>query len=216
MAGFNPFSNNFESGGFFYNAIRQDIAIVRGDTCSFGFQIQGLEGQVPESVSLIARANINDEEALFNLGLGTGIDRTAYDAETDIATYKVRITPEQTDIEPGRYFYELSFKLNSDAITLMKGRMAIDSTIRGEIAPPSPSIPDGDDIYYPMLGIPEGQKKAYTEQYVSNIATAIMQMTGSDTPMTIAEMSEAITQIVRGLNVRKININRTTYEEAEI
>ena len=56
----NPYADNFQSGGYFYNAIRQDIAIVEGDTCSFGFQIQGLEGQDPSSIKLTAKKSIED------------------------------------------------------------------------------------------------------------------------------------------------------------
>lgn len=49
--------------GYFFNPIKRDIAIVQGDTCSFGFQLQGLQGQRPTSITY--RADI--DLALQNL-----------------------------------------------------------------------------------------------------------------------------------------------------
>lgn len=200
----NPYADNFQSGGYFYNAIRQDIAIVEGDTCSFSFQIQGLEGQEPSSIKLTAKKSIEDEDAIFVCELGEEIEREFYDSVNDILTYVVRISPAATSgLSQGRYYYDLTAYVNSDVLTLMKGRLAIDYAVRGEAA----TYEDGDLIEYPRNDIPVGKKRLYTEQTISDIAEKIDAILVSYDTMNVSEMKTELTAILGDINAVSMAIN---------
>ena len=204
---FNPYADNFESGGYFYNAIRQNIAIVKGDTCSFGFQLQGLGADTrPSAIVLTCKAKIEDENALFTCELGAEIDLRSYDSQNDILTYIVRIPPSATGgLNLGRYYYDLVAYINNDTLTLMKGRVTLDYPVRGVSA--TPAFDDGDDIEYPLIGIPAGTKKIYTEQTISNIAEKINAIIGSSDGLTTAEMVSALEDIQDNINSLSTAIN---------
>ena len=182
--------------GYFYNALKRDISMVRGDTMSFGFQVQGLEGQRPDKLFFTCKDAIEDEEALFICSSDTTIDFVDYDEENDVLTYTVRIPPAKTAaLELGRYFYDLKFLLNNDVITLMIGRLSIEYEVYNAGTEEQPDYDYGDDDEYPLDNIPQGEKKIYTVQYISDIATAINTITGESGSYTTEEMSDAIDAI---------------------
>lgn len=110
----------------FNNAILLDLSMVKGDTMSFGFQLQGLEGETPDAVYFACKDKLEDESFIFLKELGDGISLRDYDEDTDTLTYIVRVAPDDTDdIDCGRYFYDLSVHANGDVFTLMKGRISI-------------------------------------------------------------------------------------------
>lgn len=118
---------------YFYNVLKKDITMVKGDTMSFGFQIQGLEGSTPSSIVFSCKDDPEDETAIFVSSLTDGgIWLDSQDVEKDILTYGVRIAPEKTeDLNVGRYFYDLEITINGgtvneDVFTLMKGRLQIE------------------------------------------------------------------------------------------
>lgn len=114
----------------FYNPIDRDIAMIQGDTLSFGFQIQGLGSTPPTSIDFTCKNTPEDTEALFAVSLEDYITLRSYDSEEDVYTYGVRIPPSMTeDIDLGRYFYDLQLAANDDVITLMRGRLTIDYQI---------------------------------------------------------------------------------------
>ena len=51
--------------GYFFNAIRRDISMIRGDTMSFSFQLKGLGGQRPEDIKFTCKETIEDVDPLF-------------------------------------------------------------------------------------------------------------------------------------------------------
>lgn len=111
----------------FNNSIQRSISMVKGDTLSFGFQVSGLDGQEPDAIFFTCKEHIEDDEPVFQLSLGDGIEKRSYDAETDTLTYGVRVAPELTqDVELGKYFYDLEFDINEDVLTLMKGKLSIE------------------------------------------------------------------------------------------
>lgn len=111
----------------FNNAIKRDISMVRGDTMSFGFQIQGLEGTEPDEILFSCKENLEDEAYIFSISLEDGITLRSHDLTTDTLTYGVRVAPELTaDVEYGKYFYDLQMKVNDDVLTLMKGKLSIE------------------------------------------------------------------------------------------
>ena len=111
--------------GYFYNALKRDIAMVKGDTMSFGFELKGLEGEIPDKVTFNCKSTIEDDYTVFTVSTDDTIDFVSYDAETDTLTYTVRIPPYKTaELELGRYYYDLKVEVNGDIITLMIGRLS--------------------------------------------------------------------------------------------
>lgn len=111
----------------FNNAIKRDISMVKGDTMSFGFQIQGLGDQRPDEIHFTCKQDLEDENYIFERTLDNGISFRSYDQETDTLTYGVRVPPEATeDLQDGIYYYDLQLDINGDILTLMKGRLTIE------------------------------------------------------------------------------------------
>lgn len=178
--------------GYFFNAIKRDISMVRGDTLSFAFQLKGLGGQRPSGVLFTVKESLEDTTPLIQVSLENTIDERDYDAENDILTYSVRIPPEKTaEVALGRYFYDLEVKVNGDTITLMIGRLSVEYEVTTGTSP-TPHYDSGDDILYPVADIPVGSVKLYTEQRISDIAQAINDVTGDINSYTTQDMSGAI------------------------
>lgn len=115
---------------FFFNAVRRDISMVKGDTLAFGFQIQGLGGSEPSSIIFTCKNTPEDTSALFAVSLDDNITLRDYNSEEDIYTYSVRIPPSLTeDLDIGRYFYDLQLTANDDILTLMIGRLTLEQEI---------------------------------------------------------------------------------------
>lgn len=194
------------SMGYFFNAIRRDISMIRGDTMSFAFQVKGLEGERPSEIFFTCKETPDSAEPLFVCQLGDTINERDYDSETDTLTYTVRVAPDMTvNLEVGRFYYDLEFKANTDVLTLMIGRFSIEPEITSGDTPVPPVVEDGDDIEYPIADIPLGQMKKYTEQYISDISSAIKVVNGSEDSYTVAQMSGAVMDIgdiISGLNER--------------
>ena len=183
--------------GYFFNAIRRDISMIRGDTMSFSFQLKGLGGQRPEDIKFTCKETIEDEEPLFTCVLNESITEISYDPDKDLLTYRVRVRPYQTaELDLGRFYYDLELKVNGGIITLMTGRFSLEPEITtGTTPPPDPPVPDGDDISYPQEDIPVGFLRKYTEQYISDIAAEIKVINGSEDEYTTQEMSAALSDI---------------------
>ena len=112
---------------YFYNVLKKDITMVKGDTMTFGFQIQGLDGSAPSSITFSCKEDPEDDTAIFTSSLSEGgIWLDEEDEETDTLTYGVRVAPYKTkDLDTGRYFYDLQIAVNADVFTLMKGRLQL-------------------------------------------------------------------------------------------
>jgi hypothetical protein len=89
--------------------------------------------------------------------------------------------------------------VNGDVITLMIGRLSIEFEVYRDGTPEPVPVPSGDAIEYPVENIPAGEQKAYTEQFVSNIAVAINGILGESGSYTVQEMSGAITTEIGGI-----------------
>lgn len=182
---------------YFYNAIRRDIAMIKNDTMSFGFEVRGLGGQEPDNIIFTCREDPDDEAELFSVSRIDNITEDSYDPTTDTRTYIVRIPPVLTEnIERGRYFYDLQLNINYDVITLMIGRLTIDYEVtRGYSPPVDPPYDNGDNNSYPQDNIPETATKSYHELPISNIAARINDINGSSDTYTTSQMSAALTDI---------------------
>lgn len=111
----------------FYNAIRKEITMVKGDTLAFNFQIQGLDGAEPANIFFTCREKPESESFYFQRSLTEGISVIDYDSNTDTTTYSIRVRPDETaDLTAGRYYYDLQITVDDDTLTLMKGRLNIE------------------------------------------------------------------------------------------
>ena len=114
---------------YFYNVLKKDITMVKGDTMAFGFQLEGLDGSTPDDIVFSCKNNPEDEYAVFTCKLSEedGVWIDSEDTVHDILTYGVRVAPAKTeDLNTGRYFYDLEIDVNNDVFTLMKGRLLIE------------------------------------------------------------------------------------------
>jgi hypothetical protein len=112
----------------FYNAVRKEITMVRGDSMAFNFQLQGLKGSTPNNIKFTCKEHYDDDTGYFMQSLnGGGITLIGYDAQTDTATYCCRVRPDQTvNLVPARYYYDLELEVGNDVFTLMKGRLTVE------------------------------------------------------------------------------------------
>lgn len=110
----------------YFNAINQDIDVVKGDTLAFNFDIQGLDGAEP-TIIFTCREHYDDDEALFTASTDNdGIEIAAYNAEKDITTFSLWVNPTKTkELDLARYFYDMELRLGDDVITLMRGRLTL-------------------------------------------------------------------------------------------
>lgn len=70
----------------------------------------------------------------------------------------------------------------------------------------------GDTVEYPILNIPLGTLKLYTEQYISNIAANIQTINDSSDTYTTQEMSTALQDIRSELNTISDTINMMLHD----
>lgn len=107
----------------------QNLTIVRGDTFSFGIEIEGLNQDL-DSAYFTCKANYTDDINVFQKSLGNGITRS------DTGRYVVRIAPEDTaELEPGKYFYDFVIGANGDIFTVLIGMLDLihNVTVKGVI-----------------------------------------------------------------------------------
>lgn len=100
-----------------------NITMVRGDTLSFGVELEGLNQDL-ESAYFSCKQDPNDETYTFQKSLGSGITK----AETN--KYRIRVAPEDTkNIDIGNYYYDFEIVANSDVFTILKGLLTVEQDI---------------------------------------------------------------------------------------
>ena len=105
------------------------ITMVRGDTLSFGFELQDQYGNPIDidGAVFVAKKNYNDVSAVFEKTLGSGIEKLAD------GVYTVRVAPEDTaDNEAGRYYYGFRVIIDDDVFTLMRGVLELEPEVMSE------------------------------------------------------------------------------------
>ena len=96
------------------NYTTYNIKMVKGDTQSFGFEIEGVENL--NAAYFSCKRNSQDENYLFQRSLNSGITQRAENQ------YVVRIDPDDTALlEPGQYWYDLEISKNDDVFTIFRG-----------------------------------------------------------------------------------------------
>ena len=98
------------------------VTMTRGDTMSFGMEIEGLNQDL-DTAYFTCKRNVT-EGAVFQKSLGDGITKL------EANKYVVRIAPEDTeDLDPGKYFYDLEIGANGDKFTILKGVLELERDI---------------------------------------------------------------------------------------
>ena len=96
------------------NYVMFNIKMVKGDTESFGFEIEGVENL--DAAYFSCKRNSQDENYLFQKSLNSGITQKTENQ------YVVRIEPDDTALlEPGQYWYDLEISKNDDVFTIFRG-----------------------------------------------------------------------------------------------
>lgn len=96
------------------NFTTYNIKMVKGDTESFGFELEGVENL--DAAYFSCKRNSQDENYLFQRSLNNGITKRTENQ------YVVRITPDNTALlEPGQYWYDLEISKNGDIFTIFRG-----------------------------------------------------------------------------------------------
>lgn len=96
------------------NYVMFNIKMVKGDTESFGFEIEGIENL--DAAYFSCKRNSQDENYLFQKSLNSGITQKTENQ------YVVRIEPDDTALlEPGQYWYDLEISKNDDVFTIFRG-----------------------------------------------------------------------------------------------
>lgn len=112
------------------NYTTYNIQMVKGDTESFGFEVEGVDSL--DAAYFSCKQNSQDTEYLFQKGLGYGItqDENNY--------FTVRIAPADTqNLEPGQYWYDLEIQKNGDVFTIFRGVLDILPQITRDVLPRS-------------------------------------------------------------------------------
>ena len=100
------------------NFTTYNIKMVKGDTESFGFELEGVENL--DAAYFSCKRNSQDENYLFQKSLNSGITQRAE------KQYVVRIDPDDTALlEPGQYWYDLEIIKNDDVFTIFRGILEI-------------------------------------------------------------------------------------------
>ena len=96
------------------NYTTYNIKMVKGDTKSFGFEIEGVENL--DAAYFSCKRNSQDENYLFQKSLNSGITQRVENQ------YVVRIDPDDTALlDPGQYWYDLEISKNGDIFTIFRG-----------------------------------------------------------------------------------------------
>lgn len=98
------------------------VTMTRGDTMSFGIEIEGLNQDLDTAFFTVRKSY--SESPVFQKSIGNGI------SEVDDNQYAVRVAPEDTaDLEPGKYYYDLQLGVNSDVFTIIKGVLELERDV---------------------------------------------------------------------------------------
>ena len=121
------------------NFTTYNIKMVKGDTESFGFELEGVENL--DAAYFSCKRNSQDENYLFQKSLNNGITKRTENQ------YVVRITPDNTALlEPGQYWYDLEISKNGDIFTIFRGILELLPEITVPTGNISTSISWGDII----------------------------------------------------------------------
>ena len=156
------------------NYTTYNIKMVKGDTESFGLEIEGIDNL--DAAYFSCKQNSQDEQYLFQKTLGGGITQSGENL------YVVRIAPGDTLLlNPGQYWYDLEIRKNGDVFTIFRGVM----DLLPEITEPTGSVKP-DAIWGRIVGEIENQTDLQAELNTkANISSlSAVATSGSYTDLT--------------------------------
>jgi hypothetical protein len=117
------------NNNIFYNAINEDITMVKGDTLSFNFQIDGMGADRLDDVVFTVKDNPDSNTVLFKCDLSEGV--TCEVDEENHLIYTLRVSPNKTkDLFVGGYYYDLVALHSRDVLTFMRGKLNLVYNVR--------------------------------------------------------------------------------------
>jgi hypothetical protein len=117
------------NNNIFYNAINEDITMVKGDTLSFNFQIDGMGADRFDDVIFTVKDNPGSNTVLFKCDLNEGV--TCEVDEENHLIYTLRVSPNKTkDLFVGGYYYDLVALHSRDVLTFMRGKLNLVYNVR--------------------------------------------------------------------------------------
>ena len=103
-----------------FNMDESNITMVKGDTLSFGIEVEGLDGQSLESAFFTCKSVPTSSDYIFRKSLRHGI------TDNGDGTYIVRVAPEDTEsVTAGVYYYDCQIGVNGDVFTILIGLLTI-------------------------------------------------------------------------------------------
>lgn len=105
-----------------------NLVMVRGDTLSFGVELEDNDGnpfeQDLDTAFFTCKAGYDETRLLFQKKLGSGISKVG------TGQYVVRVAPEDTkNLQAGKYWYDFELGTNGDVFTFLKGILDIESDV---------------------------------------------------------------------------------------
>ena len=96
-----------------------NISMIRGDTLSFGLEIDGLNQNL--SSAYFSVKSSYSGEILFQKSLNNGITKQ------ETGKYVIRVAPQDTfSLDAGEYYYDFQVSVNGDVFTLLRGVLNIE------------------------------------------------------------------------------------------
>ena len=96
-----------------------NIQLVRGDTLSFVFEIEGLDVDLTTAYFTV-KENPDDESPVFEKSLTNGISKVT------TGKYLVKVAPTDTKyLDINNYSYDLEISVGNDVYTVMKGTLKL-------------------------------------------------------------------------------------------
>lgn len=110
-----------------YSGRYANFKMIQGDTFEFGLEIHNLR-EHPDIVSFGIKKNLDDEEYIFRVELGKGIEFVEQKAGGNYI-YRIRVGPQETDIALGKYFHEIIYGYfqSGEIYTALKGILTVKS-----------------------------------------------------------------------------------------
>ena len=91
-----------------------NLTVNRGDSLIFTVEIESSSDIDFDDIKFSCKNNIGDAEYVFQKSLNDGIEK-------EENGYRIRISPEDTELELGNYFYDIQVKTDDDVYTILKG-----------------------------------------------------------------------------------------------
>ncbi len=101
------------------NTKKVNMKVNRGDSMSFIFEIEDLKKDL-SSAYFTCKKNADDKLYLFQKTLENGISKVSE------GKYLVRLSPDDTELEEGKYPYDLQITIGNEVYTLIKGYIEIE------------------------------------------------------------------------------------------